>query len=67
MEQTPDVLRNITSEGSLESSGSFTLDANRMESKLAQHQLPTCDHYMLKFVQSAVAAGASEIRLKPPC
>ena len=64
MEQSPDILQQITSEGALESTGSFTLDPHSMEAKLGQHQLPTRDHFVLKFVQSAVVAGATEVHFK---
>lgn len=64
MEKSPDILQQITSEAALESTGSFSLDPHSMEAKLGQHQLPTRDHFVLKFVQSAVVAGATEIHFK---
>ena len=57
-------LDEVRTEGSLDSSGTFTLDAAALPTKLGKHQLPSPHYYVLKLVQSAVAGGASMIRFR---
>lgn len=67
MDETSDemerVLEQLVSAGRRESAGFFTLDAVRALPKLGKHQLPHPSFYLLKWVQWAVAAGATQIRL----
>jgi hypothetical protein len=46
-----------TSEGALDSSGTFTLSPKEARQKMKMAGLPDPAHYALKFVQAAVAAG----------
>ncbi|CAM9952106.1 unnamed protein product, partial [Phaeothamnion confervicola] len=68
MEEAPlelaDLVRNLSSEGRLESTGAFTLDLAHAVDKLKKFQLEDrASHYILKLVQCAVACGSSAIHL----
>jgi hypothetical protein len=56
--QVDDLLRELTQEGQLQSSGRFTVDLSRAKEKLAQYQFQDPFCYILKLVQAAVSAGA---------
>ncbi|GMU57900.1 MAG: hypothetical protein AMXMBFR33_70460 [Candidatus Xenobia bacterium] len=57
-----DLLNTLRSEGELDSSGRFELDWTRAREKLRMWQLTDRYSYILKWVQSAVAAGARMCR-----
>ncbi len=67
MDELDDVLQELRSQGALDSSGAFTLDWRHAREKLRSFQLPDRCYYVLKWVQSAVAAGATrcEVRASP--
>lgn len=54
-------LQQQSSDGQLESSGSFTLVWKKAQEKLRQFQLESPAHYVLKLVQAAVSAGAPRV------
>ena len=60
------LLDDLVSEAPVESSGTFTVDPLRALEKLARFQLQSPYEYVLKLVQSAVAADASEISIPTP-
>lgn len=64
MSQIDEFLEAARQEGTVESAGQFTLDRARAEEYLNQYQLADKHHYLLKLVQCAVQAGASEIHFK---
>lgn len=57
------VLDALRSEGSLDSSGVFTVDLTKALPKLERFQLPEAHFGLLKVIQSAVVAGASRVAL----
>lgn len=63
IETMQDLLHDLSSQGRLDSSGDFTLDPFKALEKMAHFQLRSPYEYVLKLVQSAVSAGATEIRL----
>ncbi len=63
IETIQDLLHDLSGEGRLDSSGDFTLDPLKAVEKMARFQLRSPYEYVLKLVQSAVTAGATEIRL----
>jgi len=56
-----DLLKELQSEGSLDSQGKFSLDVSKAKDKLAEFQLENKYDYSLKLVQAAVASGASHV------
>ncbi|MBT9589218.1 hypothetical protein IV102_38170 [bacterium] len=56
--QVEDLLKELTEEGQLQSTGRFTVDLSRAKEKLAQYQFQDPFCYILKLVQAAVAARA---------
>ena len=56
------VLTGLRSEGSLDSSGVFTVDLTKALPKLEKFQLPKPHFGLLKIVQSGVVAGADKIQ-----
>jgi len=56
-------LTDQSSEGTLESKGSFTLDLSKAADKLAAFALPSESHYLLKMVQVAHHLRAEEIKV----
>ena len=57
-----DFLAQQTSEGKLESGGTFTLGLGEARSKLQRFRLPAPDYYLLKLVQAADSVGSEQIR-----
>ncbi len=53
-----DLLGELSQEGQLDSSGSFTIEAQAAVQKLSQFQLGDPSAYLVKIVQAAVASGA---------
>lgn len=58
-----DLLHQLSREGQTESTGSFKLDPRQAHQKLAEFQFPDKHFYVLKFLQSAVAGGATWVRV----
>lgn len=58
--EVEDLLSQLTAEGQLQSSGTFTLDLSRAKDKLAQFLFEDPFYYVLKLVQAAVAGDAQE-------
>ncbi|MBS2036925.1 hypothetical protein JST97_18185 [bacterium] len=58
--EVEDLLSQLTAEGQLQSSGSFTVDLSRAKDKLARFQFEDPFYYILKLVQAAVAGDAQE-------
>lgn len=56
-------LQDLTREGQLDSAGSFTLSMEHAREKLSQYLLESTEEYLLKLIQSGVAAGASEMQM----
>ena len=56
-----DLLGRYREAGQVESTGSFTLDPKKALEKLAEFQLPSSYHWILKLVQSLHLSGASVI------
>jgi hypothetical protein len=54
----------LRGEGTVESEGGFTIDYRAARERLRDHLLPGPEMYMLKFLQSAVAAGASKLTVR---
>lgn len=61
VEPLEDLLANISQAGVVDSSGEFTLNRAMALDKLAQFQLQSSSQYVLKLIQAAIAAGASQI------
>jgi hypothetical protein len=59
-----DLIADLSDDGVLESSGSFTLDPEKAEEKLRNFALPSPHDYILKIIQCAVASGSPVIRIK---
>lgn len=59
-----DLLGRFTEGGTLDSSGSFTLDPKKAMEKLAKFTLPSPYHWILKIVQSLHSSGAGVIDIK---
>lgn len=57
------MLPELLKGGRYESSGSFTVDLARAADKLGRYQSAEPLFFLLKFVQAAVVAGATEIRI----
>ncbi len=57
-------LRELYAGGKLDSSGTFTLDLDRLSPKLGQFQLPSSEHAVLRFLACAVNGGASWFAFK---
>ncbi|MEW6279601.1 MAG: hypothetical protein AB1758_13315 [Candidatus Eremiobacterota bacterium] len=57
------LLEDLHSQGLFDSSGSFTLDLGAAREKLRAFQLPDRCFYVLKWIQSAVASGATMVTL----
>jgi hypothetical protein len=56
-----DLVQGLRSQGTVESSGEFTLNAERAEEKLKAFQLQNPYFYVLKLIQAAVTSGADRI------
>lgn len=56
------LLQAYGGQGEYDSSGSFTVDPDKLREKLSRFLLPEPHAYILKLVQWAVAAGASRIK-----
>lgn len=56
-----DLLGRYRGGGELESSGAFTLDPKKAIEKLAEFQLPSSYHWILKLIQSLHLSGAQSI------
>lgn len=54
-------LQDLKSEGTLDSSGRFSVDYNKQKEKLTRFLLEKTEHLLLKLVQAGVAAGASRL------
>ncbi|MCE7870929.1 hypothetical protein DYH09_11185 [bacterium CPR1] len=67
MDELDQVLQELRGQGALDSAGVFTLDWRHALGKLRSFQLPDRCYFALKWVQSAVAAGATrcEVRSSP--
>ncbi len=61
--EVDDLLSQLSAEGQLQSSGTFSLDLSRAKQKLAKYQFEDPFYYILKLVQAAVAGGAHEFSL----
>lgn len=61
--EVEDLLSQLSAEGQLQSSGSFTVDLSRAKEKLAKYVFEDPFYYILKLVQAAVAGGAHEFSL----
>lgn len=59
-----EVLAQQTGGARFESSGRFSIDFLKARDKLERFRLPSPSHYLLKAVQAAVLAGATEINVK---
>ncbi len=59
-----DLLKELHSEGSLESQGKFSLDVSKAQDKLREFQLENKYDYSLKLVQAAVSAGATAVHVE---
>lgn len=59
-----DLLGLYREAGQIDSTGSFTLDPRKAIEKLAEFQLPSSYHWILKVVQALHLAGASRIDIK---
>lgn len=59
-----DLIGRFTEEGTLDSSGGFTLDPKKAMEKLAKFALPSPYHWILKIVQSLSLSGAGVIDIK---
>lgn len=59
MENLEDYLQHEVSQGQLDSSGHFTLSADRALAKLGHFQLPSSALWLCKLLQAAVASGSS--------
>ena len=57
------LLRQQQAEGKFDSGGQFTLDRDKALAKLAAFQLPRRGAWILKIVQSAVLAGATDLKI----
>ncbi len=57
------LLESMRSQGREDSSGVFSLSPGKALEKLRDFRLPKEDYYILKLVQSAVAAGASRVEV----
>lgn len=62
-EELEDVLEDLYGEGSFDSSGSFTLRADKAREKLARFQLENPFSYVVHFYSAGYMAGASSYRL----
>ena len=61
--EVDDLLSQLSNEGQLQSSGSFTVDLSRAKEKLARYVFEDPFYYILKLVQAAVAGGGREFSL----
>ncbi len=59
-----DLLGRFRAEGETESSGAFTLDPRKAMERLAQFQLPSRYHWILKIIQAANLAKANNVSIK---
>lgn len=59
-----DLLKELHSEGNLESQGKFSLDVSKAKDKLREFQLENKYDYSLKLVQAAVAAEATAVLIE---
>ena len=57
--QLDDLLRGLSAEGNKVSTGVFTLDLDTAMKKLARFQMASPYHYCLRWLQAAVAGGAT--------
>lgn len=57
-------LGELTREGSLDSTGTFTLSLEHAKRKLSQFLLASREEYLLKLVQAGVAAGAESMEMR---
>lgn len=58
------LLQAYGGQGEYDSSGSFTVDPDKLREKLSRFLLPEPHAYILKLVQWAVAAGAKKIKIE---
>lgn len=58
-----DLIADLSDDGTIDSTGSFTLDPSKAEEKLKSFALADPSDYILKAIQFAVASSASKVRL----
>ncbi len=64
MDELDDVLQELRDRGALDSRGEFTLDWRHALERLRGFQLPDRCFYVLKWIQSAVAARATRCQVR---